>query len=207
MKHCFKKHIMTCMITILLAAGGCGAVEPEKRDYPLALAWDYEDGNYSVVYGMANLQEVTEQDKGNQDTDLSLKVQGQNLEEIRANYARSQQYYLDLGHVKAIIFSERLLNQPKAYQNLMEDMQKSTEIGKNAYVFMTDSMEDVMKTGAQKEDGLGQYLTGIYDNHEGARQKGVTLEDIYYDWNNEERITQLPQLKVEEGKVILCENL
>ena len=41
--------------------GGCGGIEPEKRDYPLSLAWDYQEGSYTLIYGMAELSEMTEQ--------------------------------------------------------------------------------------------------------------------------------------------------
>lgn len=200
------KAIISLVIATLLLEG-CGGVEPEKRDYPLALAWDYEDSEYKVIYGMADLQEMTKQKKDGEDTPAGLEIRGKSMNEIQEGYAKTQQYYLDLGHVKAVIFSERLLDQPRAYQQIVEGMQESPEVGKNAYVFMTDSLEEVMKAGVQEEDSLGEYLTGIYENQMNVRKDGVTLEDIYYDWNNEGRITKPPQLKVEEGQVVLCENL
>lgn len=200
------KGIISLVIAFLLLEG-CGGVEPEKRDYPLALAWDYEDSEYKVIYGMADLQEMTKQNKDGEDTPAGLEIRGKSMNEIQEGYAKSQQYYLDLGHVKAVIFSERLLDQPRAYQHIVEGMQETPEVGKNAYVFMTDSLEEVMKAGRQEEDSLGEYLTGIYENQMNVRKDGVTLEDIYYDWNNEGRITKPPQLKVEEGQVVLCENL
>lgn len=200
------KGIISLVIAFLLLEG-CGGVEPEKRDYPLALAWDYEDSEYKVIYGMADLQEMTKQNKDGEDTPAGLEIRGKSMNEIQEGYAKTQQYYLDLGHVKAVIFSERLLDQPRAYQHIVEGMQESPEVGKNAYVFMTDSLEEVMKAGGQEEDSLGEYLTGIYENQMNVSKDGVTLEDIYYDWNNEGRITKPPQLKVEEGQVVLCENL
>lgn len=197
---------MGLMAVLLL--GGCGGVEPEKRDYPLALAWDYDDDGYTIIYGMAKLQEMTEQKKGNGDTPPGLVMKGKSLEEIQTEYAMTQQHYLDLGHVQAVIFSERLLDQPRAYENVLEGMQNNPAIGMNAYVFTTDSLEEVMRLGAEKEDTLGEYLTGIYKNRmSGARNDGVKLEDVYYDWNNEGQITAPPQLKVQEEEVVLCENL
>lgn len=200
------KGIISLVIAALLLEG-CGGVEPEKRDYPLALAWDYEDGEYKVIYGMADLQEMTKQGKDGADTPAGLEVRGDSLEEIREGYAKTQQYYLDLGHVKAVIFSQRLLDQPRAYKHIVEGMQESPEVGKNAYVFVTDSLEEVMKAGELKEDSLGEYLTGIYENQMNVREDGVTLEDIYFEWNNEGRIMNPPQLKVEEGQVVLCEDI
>ena len=187
--------------------GGCGGIEPENRDYPLSLAWDYQEGSYTLIYGMAELSEMTEQQKGDENTPPGLMVQGGSLDELRAEYVKSQQYYLDLGHVQAVIFSQRLLEQPDAYGIVVEGMQKNPILGKNAYVFAVDAPEEVMKLGGQKEDTIGEYLTGIYENHMQTQKDGVTLEELYYDWNNEGKITSLPRLIAEKGQVVLCEEV
>lgn len=186
---------------------GCGGIEPEKREYPLALAWDYQGGIYTVIYGTADLSEMTGQQKGDDNTPPGLMIQGASLDELRAEYVKSQQYYLDLGHVQAVLFSQRLLDQQDAYAVVVEGMQKNQILGKNAYVFAVDAPEEVMKLGGQKEDTIGEYLTGIYENHMQTQKDGVTLEKIYYDWNNERKITGLPRLGVEKGQVVLCEEV
>lgn len=201
-----RRRIRTAIVltTAALTLSGCGGVEPEKRDYPLALAWDYQEGNYMVIYGMANLSQMTAQDKGGEDTPPGLVLQGKDLQELKDRYAESQQYYLDLGHVQVVIFGPGILEDPKIYENVVEGMQQNQVLGKNAYVFFADEPAEVMKLSGQKNDTIGEYLTGIYENHMREGQQGFTLEDLYYDWNNEERIGELPKLVVENGQVSIC---
>lgn len=207
MRDILKKTGMIGFGVIVMLLAGCGGVEPEKRDYPMTLAFGREDGSDYVIYGMADLNEVTEQGKSEQDTPLTLKIKGEFMKEIHEEYARTQQYYLDLGHVQAVIFDEGLLADTDAYGKIVAEMQGIPEIGKNAYVFRTSKLEEVMKTGQQKEDSLGEYLRGMYENHMKTKKKGLTLEDLYYDWNNFENISQMPAVEVENGQVVVCENL
>lgn len=186
---------------------GCGGVEPEKRDYPMTLAFGHEDGSNYVIYGMANLNEVTEQGKGEQDTPEVLKIRGESMSEIHEEYAKTQQYYLDLGHVQAVIFDKSLLDDKESYGKVVEEMQGIPEIGKNAYVFRTTRLEEIMITGQEKEDSLGEYLRGMYENHMKIKKKGLTLEDLYYEWNNFGVISKIPTLNVKDGQVVLCEDL
>lgn len=186
--------------------GGCGGVEPEKRDYPLALAWNYEEGDYQVIYSMANLSQMTGQEKSNGDTPAGLVLTGKNLDELKEKYAKSQQYYLDLGHVQAVIFGQNLLQDPEIYGKVVEGMQDNPVLGKGAYVFAAGDPEEVMKLSAHKDDTIGEYLTGVYENHMGEHEESRTLEDVYYDWNNRKEVTDLPLLQVEESQVIVCGN-
>lgn len=195
-----------CLTLGTVILGGCGGVEPEKRDYPLALAWNYVDGDYKVVYSMANLSEMTGQGKGNGDTPAGLVLTGEDMDELKEKYARSQQYYLDLGHVQAVIFGQDLLENPEIYGKVVEGMQDNPVLGKGAYVFAASDPEEVMKLSTKKDDTIGEFLTGVYENHMGSHEESRTLGDIYYDWNNREEITDIPLLQVEESQVIVCGN-
>lgn len=196
---------MLLLLAVLLA--GCGGTGPEKRDYPLVLAWDHDGEAYEVIYGIADLSRITAQEKGSggESGTAGLSFKGKDMEELRAAYDRSQQYYLDLGHVQAIIFSERLMQDTEKLAYLLKALEDDPVLGKNAYVFAAEEPGRLMQISAGEPDTLGEYLTGLYENKGGMGREAVLLEDLCYDWNNYRTITALPRLRAEEEQVILEE--
>lgn len=189
------------IIQLLLSA--CSGTGPEKREYPLVMAWDYDGENYEVIYGTADLSRITAQDKESdgESSASGLAFTGRTMEELRAAYDRSQQYYLDLGHVQAIIFSRRLTGERDAFRQLLESLEDDTVLGKNAYVFAAEEPGQLMEISAGQPDTLGEYLTGLYENKGNLRGEAVLLEDVCYDWNNYGTIRALPRLQVKGDQV------
>ncbi|RHV90071.1 hypothetical protein DXA96_07605 [Lachnospiraceae bacterium OF09-33XD] len=64
-KKSLRRRLSECaaLCAAALFLWGCAGVEPEKRAYPLAVSVDYINGEYEVVYGMANLPADTGQGK------------------------------------------------------------------------------------------------------------------------------------------------
>lgn len=205
MKKSGRRNWMFKVLCFSLCMAGCGSLEPEKRNYPLALAWDYQEGVYGLHYAMADLSRVTKQDKGENASVETLTLVGRDLEELSGQYVSTQPYALDLGHVQAVIFSWDLVEEMQAYQTVIDGMQQDFVLGKNAYVFGTDDTQEIVAKSADMENSLGEYLVGLYENHPSSKEKGVTLEDLYYDWNNTKTIPKIPELVLENGEVVLCE--
>lgn len=199
-----RKWICAGVLAILaVLAWGCQGVEPEKRAYPLVMAFDWEEGQYRVIYGMANLAVSTGQGKSAQDTSAggqqTILFEGKNMEEIVALYNETQEYYLDLGHVQAVIFGKNLMASEEEYGKILSYMEDNPVIGDGAAVFVSSDPERIMKLNGGKIESLGTYLTGIYENRPGGRSKEmVTLKNMYRSWNEDKKTEKLPDLDVKE---------
>ncbi len=59
-----KKAAAACILFIsVFLLGGCAAIEPEKRMYPLALGVDSYGEETELIYGMPDLPQATGQEK------------------------------------------------------------------------------------------------------------------------------------------------
>ena len=88
-KKSLRRRLSECaaLCAAALFLWGCAGVEPEKRAYPLAVSVDYINGEYEVVYGMANLPADTGQGKdpqaGGAEQNAGTVFRGKDLKEIQ----------------------------------------------------------------------------------------------------------------------------
>ena len=210
-----KRLRLVCLVFgSMMLLSSCGAVEPEKRLYPLALAFDYaveEDavpengtktetagGKWRVWYAPANLAVVTgqgkeEQEEGTDEDPASLFFEAETLEEIRQQYDSIGEYDLDTGHVQAILFSDALLGKRGRMEELLNHLKQDRTLGHNAYLFHAETPELLMKQNGKQMESVGEYLCGIYDNRV-KRKEAVTLAELYYAWENTRRIPWIPRV-------------
>lgn len=104
-----KRNVPGILLTAFFLVS-CG-VEPEKRAYPLAVTLDVRDGRYEAGFGMGDLSALTGQGKAEKEEKEPQIYTGDTLKEVREDYSRSQQYYLDTGHVQAVLLGEGLLEE------------------------------------------------------------------------------------------------
>lgn len=96
-----------CGFCFAVSLCGCSGVDPEKRLYPLAMSVDYENGQYRVIYGMADLPGATGQDKPEEGESAKIvSLSGRNFQEIDSEYDRSREKYLDISHLQALILGK-----------------------------------------------------------------------------------------------------
>lgn len=200
-----------CLLLLagLLVLEGCGGIEPEKRAFPLAVSVDVEEGEFLVSYAMANLPLMTgqskDQEESGEEQNTGSTFRGKTFDEIRKQYEDSQEYELDLGHVKALVLGETLLQDQRWREELFEEIEKSPVLGKNLYLFRTQTPSEVMEQNGKEKDSIGDFLAGFYENRSGNRNRiPVTLEDFFYVWSNEGRVPELPELVCRDGQIFLC---
>ena len=194
-----------CILMTLMA--GCG-VEPEKRAYPLAVSLDLREGEYEVRYGMARLSAVTGQGKEPEgDSAERLAFRGESLEAVRRAYHRSQQYYLDTGHVQAVLLGETLQEDREKLAQALEEMEENRMLGSGCYVFSCPDPGALMGLDGTVLESLGEYLVGIYENRPADQgEKGVTLQEVYSAWYRDGSLPALPRAVLGENGLPVVEN-
>lgn len=192
-----RKRIIVGLVLVCLLAG-CGGVEPERRAYPLVLGIDWLSDRYQIIYGMPDLSASTGQDKSSDagSGKNTLLFTGNNMKEILQIYNRTQEKYLDMGHVQAVVLGEHLLDEKERYQEILAYLEQEPTVGDSAVVFQSGDPKMLMELNGSDVESLGTYLVGIYENRLNDRQgEMVTLRDLYRSWH-EEKTVRLPNLDV-----------
>lgn len=186
-----------CLMTVILT--GCTGVEPEKREYPQVMGVDYRAGNYEITYAMPNMAAATGQDKAGGGSQSETKIfRGRTMEEIMEQYNKTQEKYLDLGHVQILIMGNNLIREEQ-WEYILENLKKDTTLGEDMYVFQTEDVQAVMDYNGSQTDSLGNYLIGIYENRpyfQGG--KGVSLRRVYKGWYENGNLEKLPYIGINE---------
>lgn len=184
-------------VFFLLLLGGCSAVEPEKRMYPLALGADWEEGKYLLTYGMPDLSQATGQEKQEEGSDPSvLTFAGKELEDIGREYNLSQEKYLDMGHLQVIVLGESLEREGR-WARLLDYLEKEPFVGENVYLFSAGDPREILEWKGGGNTSVGEYLTGLLENRiSGQQRKGTTLRQAYHGYYEDGTLVELPRLEV-----------
>ena len=89
-----------------------------------------------MTYGMPDLPQATGQEKPEENgSTRALNIIGADFREIEAIYNRSQEKYLDMGHLKVLVLGRQLLEQKK-WEALLDYLEQEPLVGENVYVFV-----------------------------------------------------------------------
>lgn len=187
--------------TAAFVLGGCAAIEPEKRMYPLALGVDSYGEETELIYGMPDLPQATGQQKQEEDKKQKiLPIRGKDFYEIENIYNRSQEKYLDMSHLQVIVIGNSLLENGR-WQTFLEYLDQEPFVGENVYLFRTETPKDVLAWDSGGTS-IGEYLTGLLENRLPDRQKkGVTLRQVYHQWYQEGTMEELPVIRLENEEL------
>ncbi|MDO5337788.1 MAG: GerAB/ArcD/ProY family transporter [Eubacteriales bacterium] len=191
-------------LVLMISLTGCAGVEPEKRLFPLAIAVDYtDDGLLEVTYAMADMKAETGQDKPEESgSQTVLKLKAHSFDEIRSQYERSQEKYLDLGHLQALILGKAML-EDRRYDAVLKYLLEESMTGEDLYLFVTEDVDAVVNYEGAKESSIGEYLKGIYENRpSGQRQKGTDLRTAYAYWYKYGVLMELPEIIYDGGDLL-----
>ena len=189
---------LVLVIAVLTGLCGCRRVEPELRAYPLAMGFDWSDGEYQIYYAMPDLGTYTGEGKTEKTTDLLWIYRGADYEEIDRMVSQTKEQFVDLGHVQVILLGDGLLENTAAYDETMAYLLRQPVLGSGSYLFRCEKLDEVMKENGEMTDSLGEYLSDLI--HKEYGKEPAVLQDLYNAWYNGEPIPKLMMVRVaEEG--------
>ena len=185
-------------LLICLFLGGCAGVEPEERMYALALGVDAAPEGFAVTYGTPDMSEATGQEKPGENGREVLTIKGETFEEIQEIYGRSQEKFMDMGHLEAIIIGRDLIADGR-WEAVLLYLKKQPFVGEDIYVFQAEKAEEILKWNGGQGSSVGEYLRGLLENDfSGKRKKkGVTLRTLYHEKYENGTLPKIPGLVVE----------
>lgn len=200
----FRPAAAAGVLGMTLFLGGCGGIDPEKRMYPLALGVDREAQEFLVSYGMPALPQATGQSAPqDQDDSTCLTFSGESFGQILDQYSRSQEKYLDLGHLQVLVLGPGLLLH-EDWDLLLDYLKQETAVGENAYVFYAEDPERILQWQSESGTSVGEYLTGILENRTGKESTDrVTLRQIYNQFYRDGSLPQLPTVRLEQEHLVI----
>lgn len=193
---------VSMVLCFSLILGGCGAVEPEKRMYPLALGVDVEGGLFRLTYGMPDLPKATGQDKsGEEEGNTALSIQGESFRDIEAEYNRTQEKYLDMGHLQVLILGDEVLKDNR-WEMVLDYLEEEPYVGENVYVFRTSNAKKALNWQGAGGTSIGEYLQGLLENRTPPQQKdGTTLRELYHARYQDGILPDLPEVAFADKEI------
>lgn len=181
------------LLFAIWALGDFRIVEPEKRSYPMVIGLDWQAGQYQVYLVSASLSETTGQGKSGDEKQTGegngmVFLQGATEDEVRERYETERELYLDIGHVRAVVFGPGLLTDDEHYEKVLKRMEQDTALGNSAYAFRAEDVGRVLAANGNEVESLGAYLAGIYENRTDTGDPR-TLAKLY----NQMHQGQMPQ--------------
>lgn len=202
-----KRKLLFGMAVLGLALlTSCQVVEPEKRAYPqvIGIDWQEEEENYIVWLHMASLTEDTGQSKQSGETQpgKELYFTGSDAQEIRAAYEATREQYLDIGHVKAVVFGASLQENGETFKKVLNGMEAESSLGNSPCIFTTESLGELAETVEEQELSLGDFLTGLYENRtDVSAQSPVKLADLYRAFHKNMVLPKIPAIEIDKSIV------
>ncbi|MGG1674747.1 Ger(x)C family spore germination protein [Neobacillus sp. NRS-1170] len=140
--------IFIILITLSLLLTGCwGAKKIEGEVYNTALGFDYKNGKFEVYTQGLNFGNIAKQE-GVKIEDLPILIGEAKDENILSAYGALEQNTsmpLSLGHVKAIILSERIIKEKMA--DVIDIMGQSPNLRYNIFLFGTkENLKELLQT-------------------------------------------------------------
>ena len=192
--------VASMLFIFCLGCSGCAsAVEPEKRMYPLALGVDQTPEGLAVTYGMPDLSESTGQGKEEEDGGMrTLRITGTDFAQIEEIYNRSQEKFLDVGHMQVLILGKGLL-ESGGWKQVLEYLKQEPFVGEDLYIFAAENAGQVLAWRGENNSSVGEYLAGLVENRmSGQKISTVTLREVYYEWYRADDIPALPEVYLTE---------
>ena len=187
-------------VILMLMCTGCAGIEPEKRMYPLAMGIDTDGGEYIITYGMPDLPRATGEGKAEEGDASVLTIYGNSFDSIEKSYERTQEKYLDIGHLQILVIGRRLTETDK-WKEFMRYLKEESLAGENIYVFQAENPEELLKW-SDGGTSFGEYVTGLIENRmEKDKKKGVTLRQVYYQWYQRGVLQKLPEITMHDDEI------
>ena len=197
-----RKTTIVALAVFVLALNGCAGIEPEKRMYPLALGAEWSEDGWTLIYGMPELPGAEGQEKEESQNSV-LSIKGNDFDEIEKIYNRSQEKYLDMGHLQVLILKNQLV-QSEYWKELLAYLEKEPLIGENVYVFRSEYPEQIMKWN-KNGSSTGEYLLGILENRIPEQEKnGVTLRQVYQQHYENNTLPDIPEIILQDEEIQVC---
>lgn len=194
-----------CFFCLLMLTGCKSRADIEDKNYVLALGIEEgKEDKLCVIYGTADFdQPMGEGEGGDSQEGKAVSYEADSLSEAEKKDRRANEKRLDYGHLKAILFSEALIQNHQRWNEILKELEEKSNLAGTVFVFQVEG--DVKQCmGLEKYLGttMGDYLERMMTNHKEDGIQEYTLGELLRD-KAEGKEIKIPKLKIGEKKIIL----
>ena len=179
---CWKKKrgkVLGGAAALLLLLGGCTARELEERLFPAAVQLQLKGEKVQILYAW---YEGNEPGGSAKDESSMTLLEGNSLKEILNTAEAYGEKYMDYSHVKAVILDEKLLEEEKTKEEILEWLTGDPAFSANLILYPMEASGLTLKKAQERSGGqAGTYLEDLYKNNKTFRRKGMTLGECIQD--------------------------
>lgn len=195
-----KNCILVLIMGMMLSLTACSETELEERCFPLMAAAGYEDQRVTFCVGFP--RSGNSNDTGNTSIEIQVQtVKGKTFEKSKEEYESHLNKLADYNHLKVLVLEDDLLEEAKAYNEMLDYLAETESFPRNTYVCAVDDMEDLMELEKSLPQDLGTYLEEYLVNQEAKKERLLTLGDLIDEKENQEMVLYMPYLEVEDSFV------
>lgn len=227
-----KDGVALAILAVTVLIYGYSCVEAQNRSYALALCVDWQKDGYKVWFletvpeggggdggsqggsggqgesgggqggsgGGSGSQTSSENGKTAEDQEECYV--GVSFQEVLGEFARSNEHYLDLGHVKAVVLGKSLLSNRPAAKALFAELAALWRMDENSFVYQCTDVRELAQTDLG-DSSLGDYLGGIYENQQEQTREPLKLRELLTAWENGRQEEAIPVVKLQAGRPYL----
>lgn len=181
---------------------GCQTKELEERSFPLAVSMELENDQLSVTYAL-NQSAGGERDQKGGVGEENIFLKGKDFQEVEQLYYHRYDHYLDLGHLKAIVFGKNLIRNKERFTQLLDYLEEHEVVARNVLVFISEeNPQEILKENGKSVPSIGLYLDQMYRNNPYLPQKNsVTIGEVLNYWHNKESTIEIPEIGKVDGNL------
>ncbi|HCT92895.1 MAG TPA: hypothetical protein DF613_16165 [Lachnospiraceae bacterium] len=150
--------------------------------------------------GKSDGQVTSENGKSAQDQEECYV--GATFREVLYEFARSNEHYLDLGHVKAVVLDDSLLSNRPVARGLFAELAALWRMDENSFVYQSEDVRELAEADLG-DSSLGDYLGGIYENQQEQTREPLKLRKLLTSWENGRYDKEIPVVKLQAGRPCL----
>lgn len=205
-RHRTKIWLALIVLCSFVVSGCWGAREIEHMIYVNTLGVDLKKGKYIVyaqILSFSNIAKVEAAGGSNPKQIIAVgRGEGDTFDQAIFNLYRTSQQRMEWGHIKAIVFHKRALDE-KSVQDLIEELNRYYEFRYTVWTFATDSkMEDVLNTTPLLH--ISSLYSQLNDPMDMYTQISIIRPMYLYrfiaDWTEPGRTVLLPYLSVSDSQ-------
>ena len=202
-KRIIKRSALVLLLgCFMLQLAGCRQTELEERCFPLLVAVDYEDDEAKVTFCAGFPRAENSGGSTGQTSELQVsKASGDTFAKSRQEYEKNLNKVPDYNHLKVLVLGEDFVDNPAAYDEMLDHLAKTEEFPRNTYVCMVEDVDELLELDEELPQDLGTYLEEYLNNHEAKKNRMLTLGDLLDEKENKEMILYAPYLEPEETYV------
>ena len=198
-----KYFVLPAMLVCCLFFSGCSETELEERCFPLLAAVGYEDDKvtYDVAFPKTGASSGDSNANSSVEEIKAPQVKESTFEKSKKEYESRLNKQADYNHLKVFVIEEDLLEEQKAYNQMLDLLAESESFPRNTYVCAVDDVEELFQLEEKLSQDLGTYLEEYINKHEEGNPHILTLGDLLDEKENQTMILYMPYLEVEKNYI------